>query len=76
MKLIQTVKELKAQLDSYEMEQRNVDINDSIKKCEEFGLKVKISKNAYSTSTDKEVKIKEKISDLHDMIIDKNDIDM
>ena len=57
---------------STNLKEKNInDINDSIKKCEEFGLKVKISKNAYSTSTDKAIRIKEKISDLHDMIVDK-----
>lgn len=57
---------------STNLKEKNInDINDSIKMCEGFGLKVKISKNAYSTTSEKEEKIKEKISDLHDMIIDK-----
>lgn len=43
------------------------DIQESITKCNELGIKVEISKNAYSTSKDKEIKIKEKVYDIETM---------
>lgn len=47
------------------------DINDSIKKANDLGIKVEIAKNAYSVSKDKEEKIKEKIEDIHSSFDDK-----
>lgn len=43
------------------------DIQDSIFKCNELGIKVGVSKNAYSISNDKKIKIKEKVDDIESM---------
>ncbi len=53
-------------------EENKGDIKKSIKKCEDLGLKIIISENAYSKETDKNIKIKEKISDIHNMFKNKN----
>ena len=48
------------------------DIQESINKCNDLGIEVEISQNAYSTSKDKEIKIKEKVYDIESMFANPN----